>query len=270
VYEIGDTLREARLRRGMTIKDVEDATKIRSKYLQALESDDFEVIPGPTFVIAFLRTYGEFMGLDTVPLLDEYRSRFQPSREPHAFPVRPVSSRPKQQSSRRRSPASSQRNHIAIGVIAVIIVVVLAWVGWGNRERTATIEPATTTTTTGLGSITSTALGDGSGSTTATGPTDTTTPTTGKTGSTTTVDLTVKATGGRCYLLVRDGSATGRQLYAGTLAKGESGHYTSESGLFVNVGQPAALQVTLNGKGAAFSGDFGDYMVTASGIERVQ
>jgi cytoskeletal protein RodZ len=254
----------------MTIKDVEDATKIRSKYLQALESDDFEVIPGPTFVIAFLRTYGEFMGLDTVPLLDEYRSRFQPSREPHPFPVRPIGSRPKQQSNRRRSPASNQRNHIAIGVIAVIIVVVLAWVGWGNRERTATIEPATTTTTTGLGGNTSTPLVDGSGSTTATGPTDSTTTTTGETGATSTVDLTVKATGGRCYLLVRDGSATGRQLYAGTLEKGESGHYTSESALFVNVGQPAALQVTLNGKDAAFSGDFGDYMVTASGINRVQ
>ena len=92
MYEIGDTLRESRLRRGMTIKDVEDATKIRSKYLQALESDDFEVIPGPTFVKAFLRTYGEFLELDTVILLDEYRSRFEPAQELHAFPIRPKGS----------------------------------------------------------------------------------------------------------------------------------------------------------------------------------
>ena len=109
--EIGDTLREGRLRRGLTIKDVEDATKIRSKYLQALERDDFEVIPGPTFVRAFLRTYGEFLGLDTVILLDEYRSRFEPAQEVHAFPIRPKRTRPSQQQQRagpdRPRPASA-------------------------------------------------------------------------------------------------------------------------------------------------------------------
>jgi cytoskeletal protein RodZ len=268
VYEIGDTLREGRLRRGLTIKDVEDATKIRSKYLQALESDDFEVIPGPTFVRAFLRTYGEFLQLDTVILLDEYRSRFEPTQEPHAFPIRPRGARPGQQQRRRRSrsSASGQRNAVVVGVIAVIIVVVLAWVGWGNHERTAVIEPASTTTSTTAPADTTTLAGDPS--TTVKGGVTGTTTAGGGTAGATAVDLTVKAAGGRCFLLVRDASSTGKQLYAGTLAKGESGHYTGESALWLNVGQPAALQVTLNGKSATFPGDSGNYVVTAAGIER--
>ncbi len=265
MYEIGDTLREGRLRKGLTIKDVEDATKIRSKYLQALESDDFEVIPGPTFVRAFLRTYGEFLGLDTRILLDEYRSRFEPAHELHPFPTRAKSTRPsRQQHSRPRSSASGQRNAVVLGVIALIIVAVLAWVGWGNRQRTAVIEPLTTTTSTTTPADTTTTAAGADTATTGAGVTDTTAS--GAAAVTTTVDLKVKATGGRCYLLVRDGSSTGKQLYAGTLAKGESGHYTSDAALWVNVGQPAALQVTLNGKAATFPGSSGNYLVTATGI----
>ena len=64
----------------------------------------------------------------------------------------------------------------------------------------------------------------------------------------------MKAADGRCFLLVRDGSATGKELYGGTLQKGESGHYTSETALWMNVGQPAVLRATLNGKSVTFTG----------------
>ena len=155
-------------------------------------------------------------------------------------------------------------------MIAVIIVLVLAWVGWSNRQRTAQIEPSeTTTSTTAVGSATATTPGGDPGTTVAGDVTATTGGQPDATGPAAAVDLTVKATGGRCFLLVREGSATGHQLYAGTLAKGESGHYTSESALWMNVGQPAAIQATLNGKNVTFPGDSGDYLVTSAGIERV-
>ena len=55
--DIGNTLREARIRRGLSLADVENVTKIRSKYLEALEENDFEVLPGPTVVRgSFART----------------------------------------------------------------------------------------------------------------------------------------------------------------------------------------------------------------------
>ena len=76
MFEIGNTLREARLRRGLDISDCEAATKIRTKYLRALEDEHFEVLPGSTYVKGFLRTYAEFLELDGRLVLDEYESRF--------------------------------------------------------------------------------------------------------------------------------------------------------------------------------------------------
>src|SRR5215207_1161807 len=60
---IGETLREARMRQRLDIADVEDRTKIRAKYLRALENEEFGMLPGPTFVKTFLRTYAELLGL---------------------------------------------------------------------------------------------------------------------------------------------------------------------------------------------------------------
>ena len=62
--EIGETLREARMRRRIDMAEVEAATKIRAKYLRALENEEWDLLPGPTFVKTFLRTYAEYLGLD--------------------------------------------------------------------------------------------------------------------------------------------------------------------------------------------------------------
>src|ERR687890_613122 len=63
--EIGETLREARMRRRIDMTEVETATKIRGKYLRALENEEWDLLPGPTFVKTFLRTYAEYLGLDS-------------------------------------------------------------------------------------------------------------------------------------------------------------------------------------------------------------
>jgi cytoskeleton protein RodZ len=74
---IGETLREARMRQRLDIADVEERTKIRAKYLRALENEEFGMLPGPTFVKTFLRTYSELLGLDPQLLLEEYRTRYE-------------------------------------------------------------------------------------------------------------------------------------------------------------------------------------------------
>jgi cytoskeleton protein RodZ len=78
---IGETLREARMRQHLDIADVEDRTKIRAKYLRALENEEFGMLPGPTFVKTFLRTYAELLGLDPHLLLEEYRTTHEPGDE---------------------------------------------------------------------------------------------------------------------------------------------------------------------------------------------
>src|ERR671915_1897969 len=75
--EIGETLREARMRRRIDMTEVETATKIRGKYLRALENEEWELLPGPTFVKTFLRTYADYLGLDARNLVEEYRARYE-------------------------------------------------------------------------------------------------------------------------------------------------------------------------------------------------
>ncbi len=78
---IGETLREARMRQKLDIADVERQTKIRAKYLRALENEEFGMLPGPTFVKTFLRTYAEVLGLDPHALVDAYRASYEPHDE---------------------------------------------------------------------------------------------------------------------------------------------------------------------------------------------
>lgn len=76
--EIGVTLREARMRAGIDIAEVEARTKIRAKYLRALENEEWSLLPGTTFVKSFLRTYAETLGLDAKLLVEEYKFRHEP------------------------------------------------------------------------------------------------------------------------------------------------------------------------------------------------
>ena len=76
MFEIGNSLREARSRRGVEFAQVEQATKIRGKYLRALEDERFDTLPSQTYVKGFLRTYADYLGLDGQLYVDEYNSRF--------------------------------------------------------------------------------------------------------------------------------------------------------------------------------------------------
>jgi cytoskeletal protein RodZ len=62
--DIGETLRDARMRARIDVSEIEAKTKIRAKYLRALENEEWSLLPGPTFVKSFLRTYAQALGLD--------------------------------------------------------------------------------------------------------------------------------------------------------------------------------------------------------------
>ena len=102
---IGDTLREARMREHLDIADVESRTKIRAKYLRALENEEFGMLPGPTFVKTFLRTYAEALGLDPQVLVEEYRATYESREEvEHLQPLGPTAVSPGAPA--RRGPAA--------------------------------------------------------------------------------------------------------------------------------------------------------------------
>jgi cytoskeleton protein RodZ len=79
--EIGATLREARMRARIDVSEIEAGTKIRAKYLRALENEEWDLLPGPTFVKSFLRTYGQALGLDGRALVEEYKLHYEHSGE---------------------------------------------------------------------------------------------------------------------------------------------------------------------------------------------
>jgi cytoskeletal protein RodZ len=86
VFEIGSSLRAAREHQGLELSAVERETRIRTKYLQALEDERFALLPGTAYVKGFLRTYADFLGLDGMRFVEEYNERFAPAEPLEAAP----------------------------------------------------------------------------------------------------------------------------------------------------------------------------------------
>jgi cytoskeleton protein RodZ len=123
--EIGETLRDARMRARIDVSEIEAQTKIRAKYLRALENEEWSLLPGPTFVKSFLRTYAHALGLDGNALVDEYRATHEGPDEATPEPI--VSGR-QRAGGTGRSPLGPSRGYVAI-VGAVSLVIVLLIVG---------------------------------------------------------------------------------------------------------------------------------------------
>jgi cytoskeleton protein RodZ len=122
--EIGSTLREARMHARIDVSEIEAQTKIRAKYLRALENEEWSLLPGPTFVKSFLRTYAQALGLDGKALVEEYRLHHE---RPSEAALEPIVSTPQSARARVRVPgARPSRAYMAVvGVIAVVIVLLI-------------------------------------------------------------------------------------------------------------------------------------------------
>jgi hypothetical protein len=123
------------MRARIDVSEIEAQTKIRAKYLRALENEEWGLLPGPTFVKSFLRTYAQALGLDGKALVEEYRLHHE---SPMEGTLEPIVSTP--QRNRKRTPASgpSRGYMIAVGVIGAVIVllIVLLVAGGGSSTHT--------------------------------------------------------------------------------------------------------------------------------------
>lgn len=128
--EIGDTLRERRIGEKIDVQQVEDATKIRAKYLRALENEEFDLLPGPAYVKSFLRTYADHLGLDGRHLVDVYRREFE-RHDPHDQPIF---------APRGGAGPGPRWLRIALGVLVLVAVVVfVAFVLLGDDAAASAI-----------------------------------------------------------------------------------------------------------------------------------
>src|SRR5689334_16792664 len=89
---IGKTLREARTEKGIELSEVELVTKIRQKFLAAMEEDRWDELPAPVYAKGFLSTYARYLGLDEEPLLNSYREAFGDPERPEHVPAGAVHS----------------------------------------------------------------------------------------------------------------------------------------------------------------------------------
>jgi cytoskeleton protein RodZ len=234
MFEIGNSLREARLRQGLDLARVEDDTKIRAKYLQALEDERFEVLPSETYVKGFLRTYAEYLGLDGQLYVDEFNSRFASAEEPI------VSAPPRK---RKRRPGDS--SYVVAALAGIVAVAVLVFAAFMFPEDEPKPGP-----TAGLG----TTPAESAGACT-------------KVASASPVRLELVAERGDTFVVVRRGSPAGETLYSGTIFRGERQVFEAKR-LFLELGdQPVSnLNVCLNGARAGDVPDGGLLVVTAQGI----
>ena len=121
MFEIGNSLREARERQGLGYPEIELATKIRAKYIRALEEEDFTSIPGDAYIRGFLRSYAEYLGLDGDVYVDEYASRFITSWRDELPP------RPERRRIRTRERSIERRTVLLVlAGIALVAVLVFA------------------------------------------------------------------------------------------------------------------------------------------------
>ncbi len=128
--DIGSTLREARMRARIDISEVEASTKIRAKYLRAMENEEWDLLPGPVYVKSFLRTYGDYLGLDSRLLVDDYKRRYERFAD-HDLP--PVAAIGRERERTARGPLLPP--WVIIGAVLAVIVVALYLLGSGNKSK---------------------------------------------------------------------------------------------------------------------------------------
>ncbi|MGI8902465.1 MAG: helix-turn-helix domain-containing protein [Solirubrobacteraceae bacterium] len=132
--DIGPTLREARMRLKIDIAEVETRTKIRARYLRAIENEEWDLLPGPVYAKSFLRTYGDFLGLDSGLLIDDFKRRHD---SPPDQELNPIASGGRERERFARGPLLPP--WAIIGVVLVLIVGALYLLGGtGGPSTTST------------------------------------------------------------------------------------------------------------------------------------
>jgi hypothetical protein len=231
MFDIGSSLREARVRQELDFPELEERTKIRPKYLRALEDERFDILPAPTYVRGFLRSYAEALGLDGQPFVDEYNSRFTVGEDDAPLRARRV---PVQR--RERVPRESRMAAVALVAIAIATALVIAAWKFGGPEG----EEVPGLASQGAGPAAAQAKGK--------------------------VHLVVAANEGSSWMEVRTSSSAGKLLYSGTLEQGQRKTFDGKV-LQLALRAPGHVAVKVNGNRVELPAGTA-FVVTAQRITR--
>jgi cytoskeleton protein RodZ len=218
VFEIGNSLREARSRRQIELPQAELATKIRVKYLRALEEERFETLPSQTYVKGFLRTYADYLGLDGQLYVDEFNSRYVTGEDGDPRPRR-SSARPE----RRARRIETSIVLVAVALVGIVtLVVVGAWQMSGSGVKKQTAPKTVRVHKTHKASHPR-------------------------------AYLQIEAVNGSSYVSVHRTSPAGRPLFQGTIEKGGVEPFPGKY-FWLDISQPENLVIYVGGKQVPLSG----------------
>jgi hypothetical protein len=234
---IGMSLREARERRRLAIADAEKETRIRGKYLRALEAERFDELPARAYTRAFLREYAEFLGLDSDKFLDEFDARFPVLDEEPLVPVGlPHPWRPR------------HAGAIAVAVLLAALAVLGLMLGNAESPQAPRVGPTTTAATEAP----------------EPGPATAPAPRKARHRQRKPPTLVLVAARGSCWIEAHADSRAGPLLYRATLATGERLRLPARR-LWLRIGAPWNLEARLDGRRVVLPSTVSNVVITPRG-----
>jgi len=268
---IGDTLREAREKQNLSIKDIESGTSIRALYLESIEKGEYDKLPGEVYTKGFIRNYANFLHLDADKLVHQYmeennpeglkakqeekeqelreedaRKGFSYAKE-HPEAARAAKEPPKKRpvhlqedksgysDFHERVQASHNRQNILIAAVVLIVVLAGAYFMFSDDDSSASTKPSKQVTTQAKKSAGETAK-----------PAD-------EEKQYDDVEVTAKFTN-RCWISVK---ADGKQIYEGTVEKGKTMQWKADDTVEIRAGNAGAVSFTVNGQDMGKAGEEG-------------
>ncbi len=258
--QLGQLLREAREAKGVTLADAEHVTRIRLAYLEALEAEQFDALPGDVSARGFLRSYAQYLGLKPQPLMAQY------AELTGAAPAEALLANRLQIDKKMAVPLMHSPGGSLIGLLLVLILAVgLGLAGWYvfttyQRSGQLPFIGASATPTAGvlatpaatpiLPSPTSTITPTPTPGPTQT-PTETPAPTATPTETPTPtpkvyrgVELSIEVTARTWAQVLVDGV----KIYEGTLEVGDRRSWEGAQRVLLRVGNAGGVIITLNGE----------------------
>ncbi|MDX6520478.1 MAG: cytoskeleton protein RodZ [Gaiellales bacterium] len=259
MFEIGTALREARERQGLTFSQIEEGTKIRARYIRALEDEAFGVLPGTTYTKGFLRAYADYLGLDGHLFIDEFNSRYHDPRNEDDGAIYPkTNSRPRGRQQRRDT------NIVLIVLAAIVVIASMVFLGFNSAgPANVPIPPPTSSSTTSTG-------GGSTGQSTST-----TKKQTHHAAQAAKYRIEITAANGDSWLAAHLGSAAGpaavtvhgTDLSQYLLKQGQMAAILARGPIMISLGAPGSVTITIAGHAAQLPAGT-RFTITRTGIKR--
>ncbi|AEG60187.1 helix-turn-helix domain-containing protein [Desulforamulus ruminis] len=210
------------MEKGFSLEYLEEATKIRAKYLEALENERFDVLPGPVYAKAFLRTYAKFLNLDTEAIMQEF------SVEGNE-PVPDLIKDPQAEPEPGYTGGGKNLRYLVAGFAIIALLGVHFFYDAGRPEENKPNLPQTAQQQQQTQPENNTGAGNQP-------PQEQTVEG---------VRVTLKVMDGQSWMQI---VADGNTVFSGTVSPGETKDFQAQEKIYLHVGNAGAVEVNVNGK----------------------